>query len=250
MNNLAKSSATGRNSRLIATLGRVAVPAAIAATALALVSGCSSHTTPSAGPAPAAASASPATSPSASPAPSAAPAATPTPVPTSSTTETSSQGVLAAQVSILGAPTGLVPGGSWVKFLVTVTNGTSQTYSNVLPLVSLGHCSCTANSLFPAGKLQERDSTSNYWQTIPYDVEGFGNDYLNVMEPGGIQEISPGAAAVFEYRVRLSPASSAEITRGTGSLDVTLIQLPTHAQIGASPAGSTPVDVQSGQPPA
>jgi hypothetical protein len=250
MNNLAKSSATGRNSRLIATLGRVAVPAAIAATALALVSGCSSHTTPSAGPAPAAASASPATAPSASPAPSAAPAATPTPVPTSSTTETSSQGVMAAQVSILGTPTGLVPGGSWVKFLVTVTNGTSQTYSNVLPLVSLGHCSCTANSLFPAGKLQERDSTSNYWQTIPYDVEGFGNDYLNVMEPGGIQEISPGAAAVFEYRVKLSPASSAEITRGTGSLDVTLIQLPTHAQIGVSPAGSTPVDVQSGQPPA
>jgi hypothetical protein len=70
------------------------------------------------------------------------------------------------------------------------------------------------------------------------------------MEPGGIQEISPGAAAVFEYRVRLSPATSAQVTRGTGALDVTLIQLPTHAQIGASPAGSTPVDVQSGQPPA
>jgi hypothetical protein len=137
-----------------------------------------------------------------------------------------------------------------VKFLVTVTNGGQQTYSNILPLVSLGHCSCTANSLFPAGKLQERESTSNAWQTIPYDVEGFGTDYLNVMEPGGIQEISPGAAAVFEYRVKLSPATSAQITRGTGSLDVTLIQLPTHAQIGVSPAGSTPVDVQSGQPPA
>jgi hypothetical protein len=252
MNNLAKSSATSRNSRLISTLGRVAVPAALAATALALVSGCSSPTTPSAGPVPAAstASASPTTAPSASATPSPAPAATPTPVPTSSTTETSSQGVLAAQVNILGTPTGLVPGGSWVKFLVTVTNGTSQTYSNVLPLVSLGHCSCTANSLFPAGKLQERESTSNAWQTIPYDVEGFGNDYLNVMEAGGIQEISPGAAAVFEYRVKLSAASSAEITRGTGSLDVTLIQLPNHAQIGVSPAGSTPVDVQSGQPPA
>jgi len=137
-----------------------------------------------------------------------------------------------------------------VKFLVTVTNGSTQTYSNVLPLVSLGHCSCTANSLFPAGKLQERESTSNVWQTIPYDVEGFGTDYLNVMEPGGIQEISPGAAAVFEYRVKLSPATSAQVTRGTGSLDVALIQLPTRAQIGASPAGSTPVDVQSGQPPA
>jgi hypothetical protein len=186
--------------------------------------------------------------------PAATPAATSAPVatlaPTSSATTTSTQGKLAARVDILGTPTGLVPGGRYVKFLVTVTNGSTQTYSNVLPLVSLGHCSCTANSLFPAGKLQERESTSNVWQTIPYDVEGFGTDYLNVMEPGGIQEISPGAAAVFEYRVKLSPATSAQVTRGTGSLDVTLIQLPTHAQIGVSPAGSTPVDVQSGQPPA
>jgi hypothetical protein len=236
-------------------LGRVAVPAAFAAAAIGAVTGCSAHATPSANPAPAASSASPTTAPSA---PVATPVATPaatsapvaTPAPTSSATTTSTQGKLAAQVDILGTPTGLVPGGRYVKFLVTVTNGSTQTYSNVLPLVSLGHCSCTANSLFPAGKLQERESTSNMWQTIPYDVEGFGTDYLNVMEPGGIQEISPGTAAVFEYRVKLSPATSAQVTRGTGSLDVTLIQLPTRAQIGASPAGSTPVDVQSGQPPA
>jgi hypothetical protein len=248
--------------RIPAMLGRVAVPAAFAAAALGAVTGCSSHAAPSANPAPAASAVSaPPTTPPSSSAPAAAqpqspatPAATPppaaTPAPASSATTTSSQGGLAGQVTVLGTPTGLVPGGSWVKFLVTVTNGGTQTYSNVLPLVSLGHCSCTANSLFPAGKLQERESTSNAWQTIPYDVEGFGTDYLNVMEPGGIQEISPGAAAVFEYRVKLSPASSAQVTRGTGSLDVTLIQLPTHAQIGVSPAGSTPIDVQSGQPPA
>jgi hypothetical protein len=245
--------------RIPAILGRVAVPAAFAAAALGTVTGCSSHATPSANPAPAASAAASSPSPTSAPSTPAAtsaatPAATPapaaTPTPTSSATTTSTQGELAGQVTILGTPTGLVPGGRYVKFLVTVTNGTTQTYSNVLPLVSLGHCSCTANSLFPAGQLQERESTSNVWQTIPYDVEGFGTDYLNVMEPGGIQEISPGAAAVFEYRVKLSPATSAQVTRGTGSLDVTLIQLPTHAQIGVSPAGSTPVDVQSGQPPA
>lgn len=242
--------------RIPAILGRVAVPAAFAAAALDAVTGCSSHATPSASPAPAASTATSSPSPTSAPSspaatPAANPAATPapvaTPTPTSSATTTSTQGELAGQVAILGTPTGLVPGGRYVKFLVTVTNGTTQTYSNVLPLVSLGHCSCTANSLFPAGELQERESTSNPWQTIPYDVEGFGTDYLSVMEPGGIQEISPGAAAVFEYRVKLSPATSAQVTRGTGSLDVTLIQLPTHAQIGASPAGSTPVDVQSGQ---
>jgi hypothetical protein len=245
--------------RIPALLRRVAVPAAFAAAAIGAVTGCSAHATPNANPAPAASTATsgaspataastPAATPTASPAATPAPAATPTP--TSTATTTSTQGELAAQVEILGTPTGLVPGGRYVKFLVTVTNGTTRTYSNVLPLVSLGHCTCTANSLFPAGKLQERESTSNMWQTIPYDVEGFGTDYLNVMEPGGIQEISPGAAAVFEYRVKLSPATSAEITRGTGSLDVTLIQLPTRAQIGVSPAGGTPIDVQPGQPPA
>jgi hypothetical protein len=247
-----------RVARIPALLRRVAVPAAFAA-AIGAVTGCSAHATPNANPAPAASTAASGTSPTAAPSTPAAtlaasPAATPapaaTPTPTSTATTTSTQGELAAQVDILGTPAGLVPAGRYVKFLVTVTNGTTQTYSNVLPLVSLGHCSCTANSLFPAGKLQERESTSNMWQTIPYDVEGFGTDYLNVMEPGGIQEISPGAAAVFEYRVKLSPATSAEVTRGTGSLDVTLIQLPTRTQIGVSPAGSTPIDVQSGQPPA
>lgn len=255
MNTAATPSTARRAPRIPAILGRVAVPAAFAAAALGAVTGCSSHATPGANPAPAASTATSRPSPASAPStPAGTLAATPapvaTPTPTSSATTTSTQGELAGQVTILGTPTGLVPGGRYVKFLVTVTNGTAQTYSNVLPLVSLGHCSCTANSLFPAGKLQERESTSNVWQTIPYDVEGFGTDYLNVMEPGGIQEISPGAAAVFEYRVKLSPATSAQVTRGMGSLDVTLIQLPTHAQIGVSPAGSTPVDVQSGQPPA
>jgi hypothetical protein len=248
MKNVAQPAANARRPRTATIVSRVAVPTALAAAAIAMVSGCSSPAIPSASPVPAATSASPSSTPATPSTPT--PAATPTPVPTSSTTTTSTQGTLAAQVDILGTPTGLVPGGSWVKFLVTVTNGTSQTYQNVLPLVSLGHCSCTANSLFPAGKLQERESTSNMWQTIPYDVEGFGTDYLNVMEPGGIQMISPGAAAVFEYRVKLSPATSAQVTRGTGSLDVTLIQLSGHTQIGVSPAGSAAIDVQSGQPPA
>jgi hypothetical protein len=47
-----------------------------------------------------------------------------------------------------------------------VTNASSQTHQDLLPLVSLSHCTCTANTLFPSGTLQERDSTSNFWQTI------------------------------------------------------------------------------------
>ena len=143
-----------------------------------------------------------------------------------------------------------MPGGPAVRFRVTVTNGSAQTYANVLPLVSLGHCSCTANTLFPAGSLAERESTTNVWQPIPYDVEGFGTGYLNVTDPGGIQLISPGGVATFEYRVALKPATSAQVTQGQGAIDVTLITLPGHTPIGAAPSASAPIGVQSGQPPA
>lgn len=240
---------------------RLAIAAALALAALAAVTGCSSsppaapsaqatpiapaattagasHTAGQGGPAVAAATPSPSPTPT-SPAPSAP--ATPVAQP---------PGPLTAKITILDTETGLVPGGSAVRFMVTVTNASSQTYSNVLPLVSLGHCACTSNTLFPAGTLQERESTSDVWQTIPYDVEGFGTDYLDVTEPGGIQMISPGATASFEYRVALNPATSAQVTRGMAAIDVTLIALPGHAPIGHSPAASAPVDVQSGQPPA
>jgi len=159
-------------------------------------------------------------------------------------------GALTAAVTILGGASGLVSGGPAVRFRVTVTNKSAQTYSNLLPLVSLGHCTCTASTLFPAGTLQERESTSNVWQTIPYDVEGFGTDYLKADEPGGIQLISPGGVATFEYRVALKPATSAQVTRGRATLDVTLITLPGHTPVGLTPSGSAPVGVQSGQPPA
>jgi hypothetical protein len=153
-------------------------------------------------------------------------------------------------VTILGPAAGLVPGGAPVRFLVTVTNHSGLAYSNILPLVSLGHCTCTKSTLFPQGTLRERESTSSVWQPIPYDVEGFGTDYLDVTEPGGIQQLSPGGTATFEYRVALSPASSAQVIRGTGAIDVTLIQLPGHTPAGPVPGASAPVDVQSGQPPA
>jgi hypothetical protein len=237
---------------------RAGIPVAIALAALALA-GCSPSL---AAPGPAtttAASSSPASVVSSAPAtatptpapaastPAAAPAAT---APTATASPSQPAGYLTAKVTLLGAKNGLVPGGSRVRFLVTVTNGSAQTYQDLLPLVSLGHCSCTANTLFPSGTLQERASTSDFWQTIPYDIEGFGTDYLSADEPGGIQMLSPGGIATFEYRVSLSPATSAQVTRGTASIDVTLEALPRHAVIGRAPAASAAIDIQSGQPPA
>jgi hypothetical protein len=237
---------------------RMALPPAAVIVAMALA-GCSLNTPGTGGsattpPAPTASAATPsasstpiASTPSAS-APSTGAASTGA-ASTGAAAGTQQQGSLTATITIIDTTTGLVPGGPFVRFMVTVTNDSAQTYSNILPLVSLGHCFCTPNTLFPAGTLQERESTTNVWQTIPYDVEGFGTDYLNVMEPGGIQSISPQATATFEYRLALSPASSAQVTRGMGAIDVTLIALPGHTPIGRAPTADAPVDVQSGQPP-
>jgi hypothetical protein len=255
MNIVAQITAIAGRARTGAAHGRVVVPAAIAVAAIAGVSGCSSAgtSTPSVHAKAAVATASPSATPAPAPTPPAAPTATPSAASTPQAPPApsgSANGPVAAKVTVLNPQNGLVPGGSWVRFLVTVTNNGSQSYSNILPLVSLGHCSCTANSLFPAGTLQERESTSNVWQTIPYDTEGFGTDYLNANEPGGIQELDPGAVATFEYRVALSPATSAQVTRGTAAFDVTLEFLPGHGLLGVSPSGSAAIVVQAGQPPA
>ena len=264
MNTVTRSAAIARRA---ATPLRMAGPATAATAVLAAIAlaGCSSPS-PAAPSVPAHKAAALSTPPASSPAtppptapPTAAAATAPaaagsastapaTPAPASPAAQP--PGALTATVTILGGGSGLVPGGPAVRFRVTVTNRSAQTYSNLLPLVSLGHCSCTANTLFPAGKLQERESTSNVWPTIPYDVEGFGTDYLKADEPGGIQLISPGGVATFEYRVALKPATSAQVTRGQATLDVTLVTLPGHSPVGLAPSGSAPVAVQSGQPPA
>ena len=259
---LASSSGIARRA---AAPARVAVPVA-AAIAVITLTGCSPQALAHAGASAAKSAAtvsqstrSPASVPSTPPPSTPPPATLSTPAvstpavssPAAASTPPASQpGALTASVTILDPASGLVPGGQPVRLRVTVTNHSRQAYSNIAPLVSLGHCSCTASSLFPKGTLQERESTSNLWQPIPYDVEGFGTDYLNVTEPGGIQMISPGGTATFEYRVALSPATSAQVTRGAGAIDVTLIRLPGHSPVGRAPSASAPVDVQSGQPPA
>jgi hypothetical protein len=216
MSILATSSGMARRA---AGPARVAMPAAAAITVITL-KGCSPHSPAVAVAAPAAATV---------------------------TRPTATATVTGPPASAPAAAPGLVPGGQPVRFRVTITNNSGRAYSNILPLVSLGHCSCTASTLFPKGTLQERASTSSFWPAIPYDVEGFGADYLDVAEPGGIQMISPGGTATFEYRVALSPATSAQVTRGTGA---TLIRLPGHSPVGRAPSASAPVDVQSGSPPA
>jgi hypothetical protein len=248
----------------IASAAKVTIPAAAVAAAIAL-SGCSPH--PAAAPAThrthvvhTAATRRPARAPH-RPAPAATPtqaAAQPpapaTPAPTTAPSAPPSPsappaGALTASIDVLNGQNGLLPGGQAVDFEVTVTNHSSQTYSNILPLVSLGHCSCTANTLFPQGFMQERESTSNVWQTIAWAVEAYGMDFLGAQEPGGIQSLSPGGSASFEYRVYLDRATSAQVTRGTANFDVTLVTLPGHHPLTPVPTASAPIDIQAGNPP-
>jgi hypothetical protein len=125
-----------------------------------------------------------------------------------------------------------------VSFTVTVTNAAGHGYSDLGPLVSLSHCACTRSSLFPAGTLQER-SPDGSWQNISYDIEGFGTDFRYVTQQPGIQ-LGAGTSESFGYRIALSPATSAQVTRGTAEVDVTLEELPAHTPIGRYPEHQRP----------
>jgi hypothetical protein len=178
-----------------------------------------------------------------------APAGTASPAAGGGTAAPPPAGALTAAITILGAQDGMLPGGPPMHFAVTVTNHSAQAYANILPLVSLGHCTCTASTLFPAGTIQERESTSNVWQIIPFVAEGFGTDFLQADEPGGIQSLSPGGVATFEYRMALSSVSaaqSAQLVPGTGTIDVTLLQLPGRNPVGPVPSASVTVHVMPG----
>jgi hypothetical protein len=176
----------------------------------------------------------------------AAPAVTASPAAGAGTAAPPPAGALTAAITIPGPQDGMLPGGPPVHFTVTVTNHSAQAYANILPLVSLGHCTCTASALFPPGTMQERDSTSNAWQAIPYDAEGFGTDFLQADEPGGIQSLSPGGVATFEYRVALMLIPGAQLVPGTGHIDVTLLQLPGRDLVGPAPSASVTVHVMPG----
>jgi hypothetical protein len=130
---------------------------------------------------------------------------------------------------------------------VTIANATSRDDPGLALLVSLGPCGCTRSRRFPAGTLQER-SAAGSWKDLFYDTEGSGRDYLDIAQQPGLS-LAAGATASFRYRLRLSPASSAQVTGGAAAIDVTLLALPEHQPLGAVPAARAPVEVRSGSPP-
>jgi len=152
-----------------------------------------------------------------------------------------------AAVSGLGGHPVLTPGGPALDFSVTVRNGTGQGLQDIQPLVSMGHCSCSQSgaAMMPTGTLQLRNPSTGVWQSIDYDTEGTGMDFSFVNQISGVA-LAAGASRTFDYRVALVKSSTAgsQPTRdGSGTIDVTVQQLPAHTAF--APAISTPVYVNT-----
>jgi hypothetical protein len=132
-----------------------------------------------------------------------------------------------------------------VQFTVTVSNGTSSTYKSIDVVVSMGHCTCNHSPVpeAPGGTMELQNTATGQWQSIFYDTEGGGTDYLN--EPVGTITLNPGATQSYTLRVALDSMSQlgGGWFSGKTSIDATVEALPDHTVIGSSPAASVPLTV-------
>jgi len=136
----------------------------------------------------------------------------------------------------------LTPGGPAVAFTVLLHNPTSTDYAQVGLVVSFGHCSCTASTLFPSGTLNVVDPRFSGVQSAPYDVEGFGTDFLNKTAVPAIA-IPAGQTDIFTFHVRLSSAQSASVSSGTSDVNVTLTDAANNQPVGPAPLASLPISI-------
>jgi hypothetical protein len=148
-------------------------------------------------------------------------------------------------VAITGLPSTptLAVGGAALEFTVTISNVSGQTYTNITPLVSLGHCSCTGGmtSPAPAGTLQLRQPDGT-WQTIQCVREGTGMDYLGQTQMPGLTLVD-GATVSFTYRLSLNATQQPPVHNGQTIIDVTIVNLPDHTARGTSPAADALLNV-------
>jgi hypothetical protein len=156
-------------------------------------------------------------------------------------------GVLTASITGLPASPSLGYGDPPLEFNVTLTNGTSSTYQNIGVVVSVGHCGCTSPvtgaEMAPVGTMQEQDPATGQWSSVPYIREGTGMDYLGGTL--GSITLSPGATQSYALRIAFNPLAQqgANWTAGQTSIDVTVVALPSHRQIGQSPAATVQLAV-------
>lgn len=134
----------------------------------------------------------------------------------------------------------VTPGGPAVAFKILLHNQTTTDWAQVGLVVSFGHCSCTTSTLFPAGTLKVDDPRFSGTQSAPYDVEGFGTDFLNETAVPAIA-IQAGDNDIFTFYVKVN--SSASVSHGTANVDVTLTDAANNQPVGPSPAASLPISI-------
>jgi hypothetical protein len=140
----------------------------------------------------------------------------------------------------------LIVAGPPVQFTVTLRNGTTSTYRDITPLVSIGPCTCFSSQpvpVAPNGTLMEFDPATAGWRSVYYDKEGTGMDYIlgNIVQQPPIA-LDPGTSVSFTFRITLTgwqPRPWLHV--GQTSIDVTVVQLPGRTWIGNRPAASISV---------
>jgi hypothetical protein len=145
----------------------------------------------------------------------------------------------------LPADPSLAVGGAPMIFTLVITNGTAVPYTDFMPIVSIGHCSCihTPVAMAPDGTLELRQNDGT-WMTIPYDREGTGTDYLYVNQVSPVTLLT-GQSISFTYRIRINASQVPTVTNGETSLDIVLENMPGNMPIlGAS--SKTPVRISAG----
>jgi hypothetical protein len=156
--------------------------------------------------------------------------------PTPAVTGASGTGKLTVAISSVAADPALTFGGQPLTFTVTLQNGSGSTYRDISPLVSIGHCSCSTSGaeLAPRGTLAELDSSTGNWHTVAYVTEGTGTDFLLGSPQQPPLTLVPGATASFTFRVAFAPLADQSPTERAGktSVDVNIVTVPSHKQIG------------------
>lgn len=162
-------------------------------------------------------------------------------------------GPLKASINITGLNRSyLRAGGDDLWFSVTVTNRTAQPLTEVAPIVSLGHCTCTARGIMPAGLLDARtgaiarpgtlsylDARTGAWKSVQFAREGFATDYLSARQYPHTTIAANGSLTV-KYRLRLASAQKLlPFKDGQGNLDVTLIGRDATTSLPAPETGTT-----------
>jgi hypothetical protein len=137
--------------------------------------------------------------------------------------------------SVKGLPASLAYGAAPAEFTVTVSNGTSVTYTNLGLLVSLHDCTCSSAPVpdAPEGTMQQQNPATGQWTSVYFDIEGGGMDYVDSPVVSGIT-LRPGATQTYTFRMAFKPLS-AQIgmsATGTTGLDVNLEQLPVNLATG------------------